>query len=149
MFGKFHRLLDTLSRHGSPGLLQLASRILHGNNSQADVRHGRLWVERDRSAAVGEPQDEHNGAVVLGTSFEWEITGRLDWDSLYEAQVAFPQVGDTSQRIKTALKYDITRLLFLETAFYWDRVEQPREASDGSTPKSNDFRLTVGFGLQY
>ena len=101
------------------------------------------------STLPGTSPDDHNGALVLGTTVEWEITGDLSWYNLYQVQLAFPTVGDTSQRVTTALKYELTRLLILETAFHWDRVEQPRTAIDGSTPESDDLRLTVGFGVQY
>jgi hypothetical protein len=93
--------------------------------------------------------DDDNGVLLLGTTADWEITGDLSWYNLYQVQLAFPTFGDTSHRLQTVFKYELTRLLILETGFYWDRVEQPREASDGTTPKSDDVRLTVGFGVQY
>ena len=101
------------------------------------------------STIPGSDPDDHNGVLVLGTTFEWEITGDLDWNALYQVQFAFPTVGDTSQRVTTSLKYDLTRVLVLETAFHWDRVEQPRRGADGRLPVSDDVRLTVGFGVQY
>jgi len=105
--------------------------------------------QRFSSTAEGEAPSENNGAVLLGTTFEWEITDDLDWNTLYQLQLTFPRIGDTSHRMTTALRYDITRLLLLETALHWDRVEQPREDENGRTPVGNDLRLTVGFGLQY
>jgi hypothetical protein len=101
------------------------------------------------STEEGEAPSESNGAVLLGTTFEWEITADLDWNSLYQLQLTFPRVGDTSHRMTTALRYDITRVLLLETALHFDRVEQPRTDATGRTPAKNDLRLTVGFGLQY
>ena len=101
------------------------------------------------STTVGSSPDDNNGVLLLGTTTDWEITGDLSWYNLYQVQLAFPTFGDTSHRLQTVLKYELTRLLILETGFYWDRVEQPRQASDGTTPKSDDLRLTVGFGVQY
>jgi putative salt-induced outer membrane protein YdiY len=101
------------------------------------------------STQLGVSPDDHNGALLLGTTVEWEITGDLSWYNFYQVQIAYPTVGDTSQRVTTSLQYEITRLLILETAFHWDRIEQPREAMDGTTPVSDDLRLTVGFGIQY
>jgi long-subunit fatty acid transport protein len=47
------------------------------------------------------------------------------------------------------LSHDLVWNLDLDVSLVWDRNETPRQESDGTRPKRDDFRLTVGFGWDF
>jgi hypothetical protein len=49
----------------------------------------------------------------------------------------------------TGFEIDLTELLELGISLVWDRIEDPRPASDGLVPESDDFRLIVGLTFDF
>ena len=58
----------------------------------------------------------------------------------------YPQ---TNHHAESILSFDIWGPLELELTFIFNRVNSPVEGADGETPKSNDYRITVGLGVDF
>jgi hypothetical protein len=63
-------------------------------------------------------------------------------------------IDKTSHHVQSILSFDIWGPLEFETAFYFDRIEQPTGeactpvgACLPDVPKSNDYRLTFGLAI--
>jgi hypothetical protein len=101
------------------------------------------------SVPLGEPKSENSGAVLFSVIFESEPFKRVDFDLSYTLQLTFPTIGDTSQNALGVISFEITRALDLDVTLNWDRIQDPRQRQDGSIPKSDDFRLVLGLGLEF
>ena len=44
---------------------------------------------------------------------------------------------------------ELTKVLDVDIAWLWDRVESPEPREDGTVPKQDDVRLTVGLGIDF
>jgi hypothetical protein len=101
------------------------------------------------SAQPGEPSEKSTAALVFGSRFDWEITRRIELSLGYRGQYTSQKVGETTHHTVTTLSFDLTRRFDLDVSFVWDRIAQPKVGSDGVQPKSDDFRLVVGLGVDF
>lgn len=59
---------------------------------------------------------------------------------------------DTSKvdwEIDGGLEFELTSLLDFDITLVWDRIQDPRENSDGTFTEQDDFRLTFGPGFDF
>ena len=56
---------------------------------------------------------------------------------------------ETNHHYRSTLSFDVWGPLDFDVSFIWDRIEDPAKDNDGDQPDSNDFRLTVGIGLEF
>jgi len=90
-------------------------------------------------------------AIVFASQFDWEVTKRLDLWGNYSIQFTKDQEGATTHAL-TKLKYELTRYLDLDVSLLWDRINDQQRAPDDpdvESPSADDFRLTIGIGLDY
>ncbi len=99
------------------------------------------------SVQPDEFKEAHDGAVFLSTRLELDVTSDVDWDTDYTLAYVPTDADQSNQHLKSVVSVDIWGPLDFETSFLWDWVNRPRERADGTTPESNDFRITVGLGL--
>jgi hypothetical protein len=95
-----------------------------------------------------------NFTLTFGVVSELELTKRIDFDASYRVMLTLPDTGDTSHNLVTTLSIELlggTALgdLDLDIGFNFDRIENPKEDASGVTPKKNDYRLTIGLGLEF
>jgi hypothetical protein len=109
---------------------------------------GYQWT-RFESVDVDEEDAESNGAVTFGTEFELELTRRVDFEGSYALQLTFPELGNTNHNAYVELSVELTKILDLDLSFNWDRIEEPRETSDGEQPEQNDYRMVIALGLEF
>jgi len=101
------------------------------------------------SVESGEASEKGNAALTFGSKFDWDITKRIEVILEYRGQYTSKEVGETTHHAVTTFSLDLTRRLDLDVSFIWDRVNNPKPASDGAVPKPDDFRLVVGLGLDF
>ncbi len=101
------------------------------------------------SVTAGQAPDEGNGAVIPIIRLETDPYKRVELDGLYRAQVTFPNTGNTTQHGEVILSIEITKILDVDASFFWDRLEQPVAYQDGVIPEKDDFKLTLGLGLEF
>ena len=86
--------------------------------------------------------------MVPGTVFEWDITGDIDLDVNYNAQIGVPDTKDSTHHLQAYFSMDlIGDIIELTANFTWDRIENPVTKADGTTPERDDFRLAFGIGV--
>lgn len=109
---------------------------------------GGNWVRRD-SVEAGKSRDQTSPSVTLGTDFETELTSWIDY--LFQFQMTFldEESGTYQHHLVTTLSTDLVGDVDFDVSLVWDRTEAPPPSADGTVPKQDDFRLTVGVGLDF
>jgi len=86
--------------------------------------------------------------VRLSTKLKWDIIQNLDFKLEHNTTIVPTEIGLTSHYTRVALKYELTWLLKLETAFVHNRTWDPVPRADGTQPDSDDMQLILGFNLE-
>ena len=87
--------------------------------------------------------------LVFLTRFNVDLPKRFEWTNQYQLQLIATTIGNTNQHLSSTLSFDFWGPLDLDTTFQWDWVADPQANADGEVPKSSDFRISVGFGLDF
>lgn len=101
------------------------------------------------SVQAGEDDSRNEGALVLGSEFDWEISRRMDFVLEYQGQFTNSEFGQTIHHTLCKLDIELTKIFDLDISLVWDRVGDPEQAEDGTTPEKDDLRLILGFGFDY
>jgi len=84
---------------------------------------------------------------------EWSLRqsrgGSVEWDNSYRVQIVATDLDKTNHHAESILSFDIWGPLELDLTFIFDRVEKPEANADAEIPKSNDYRLTMGLGIDF
>ena len=110
---------------------------------------GGYQYTRYRSVEPGEDQDKWNGSLTTTIRIETDPLKRLDADFLYSAQLGIPDLGATTMHGELIFSIELTKVLDVDISWLWDRVESPEPREDGTVPKQDDVRLTVGLGIDF
>ena len=92
---------------------------------------------------------DEDAAVVFGSEIAFSFPRDIDLDLNYQLQLIATDLGKTSHTASAILSFEIWGPLDLDVGGYLDRIEQPERDEDGQRPHRNDFRLTVGFSLDF
>jgi hypothetical protein len=87
--------------------------------------------------------------MVIETSINFDLPRGIEWDNKYSAELTFTDFDKTNQHAESILSLDIWGPLELEVAFVFDRIKEPVTDADGVTPKSNDYRTTLGLAIDF
>jgi putative salt-induced outer membrane protein YdiY len=104
---------------------------------------------RTDSAKAGDSATADNSAIVFGTTIDAELTKLVDLILDYQLQLITPDTEQTNHHAKVIIEFELTGEIDLDVSFIWDRIEDPETESDGNTPKTDDFRLSVGLALEF
>jgi hypothetical protein len=99
------------------------------------------------SVEPGQADSENSFVLIPSTRFDWDLTGSIELNAEYSAQVTVPEVKNTIHHAFALLSFELTSLLDLDTSITWDRVETPKPDSAGNVPKRDDLRFFLGIGL--
>lgn len=115
-----------------------------------DIKLG-LGYQHTKYRSVEEGDSRRVDTPVLGvqTQYDRELTSDIDIKTTYRGSLVNDKSGTYLQHWKTALSVSLTTLLDLELAFIWDRIEDPKENSDGTKPDRDDFELLLGVGITF
>jgi putative salt-induced outer membrane protein YdiY len=101
------------------------------------------------SVQPGQEPTEKSGVLIPSTDLEWDVTGDIEFSLLYNAQISFSGAKNTYHHAEAMLSVDVWGdLLDLDWGFTWDHVENPTENADGVVPQANDYRTSVGLGVE-
>jgi hypothetical protein len=115
-----------------------------------DVRFGAGYqYVRSDSAVLGDDKTSDNAALLFGSLIDVDLTSDIDLLLEYRLQFIVPDTGQTNHHGEATLSFDLTSAIDLDLSFIWDRIEDPQSDADGQTPKSNDYRLTAGLGIEF
>ncbi|MBT1445728.1 DUF481 domain-containing protein [Shewanella sp. JM162201] len=96
---------------------------------------------------AGESDTEGTAAFVVDTRFEHELTDDIDLNARYQMLYGSEEAGGYSHHALTGISIDLTDIFDLDVSLVWDRTNNPRENADGTVPKSDDYQLIIGFGV--
>lgn len=109
---------------------------------------GALYKEAV-SVERGDDAGNTSPALSLGTSFDTELTKRLDYYFRYNVQVVDEENGSVIHNLVTTLSSDFIGDLDLDLTLTWDRIQDPQPAADGRVPKQDDYRFTVAIKYEF
>jgi hypothetical protein len=101
------------------------------------------------SVEPGQDLEESSGSIITGTAFEWDITGDIDFDFLWQGNFATSGSVSNFYHTQALFSLELTDVLDFDVSFTWDRVEDPTPREDGTVPEKDDFRTGVGLGLDF
>ena len=138
---------------------RIDARVTPGSGLGYEFVHSE-WVDLEMSVGgayqftqlekgVDEKRTSHDFAVVYTASIETELPGGTDFDNSYRLQLVATDYGATSHHAESLLSLDVWGPLDLDLTFVWDRIQKPARQDDGDKTKQDDFRLLVGFGLDF
>lgn len=106
----------------------------------------RNWFE---SVSTGESSTADSVALVFSTRFDVELTQRLDWIFDYRGQLTAKENGNDMHHAKTTLEFEIHKQLKFDVSLEWDRISNPKQEADETTPQKDDFRFITGLGVDF
>lgn len=92
---------------------------------------------------------DNDAAVTTGISIETDPMDNLEWDTSYRIALVVTDFDKTNHNLRSVLSFDIWGPLDLDTTFQYDRIEKPALNADGTRPLSDDFRVSIGVGVDF
>ena len=124
--------------------------VIDDGRTELSFAGGPAYVKTDFvSVAAGENSSESTPAAVLRTNYDVELTKALDFIARYNIQVGNQASGGYTHHIILTVESEITGSLDFDVSFIWDRTSNPTEASDGTAPVPDDYRVTFGISYTY
>jgi hypothetical protein len=97
----------------------------------------------------GEAQSADTPALVIGTKYDNELTGWMDYFFDYRFFVVNEESGSYTHRLNTGFEFEFFGDFDLDVSWVWDRIQDPRQNSDGSFPEQDDFRMIFSLGYSF
>jgi hypothetical protein len=110
---------------------------------------GGYQITRYLSVAPGEEGQTGRGAVIPTLRLEADPLRRVELDALYTAQLSGDNGKDSTQHGELILSIELTKVFDVDVSWIWDRVQNPSPNEDGSIPKKDDLKLSVGIGIDF
>ena len=111
---------------------------------------GPAWQSTDwKSVAPGDDASASSAALRIGTRFDHEFTGSIDYYAYYNAFFTDKASGTYTHHFDTGLKIELIGDLDVNFSWVWDRVQDPRPLEDGRVPEKNDIRVVFGLGWTF
>jgi len=104
---------------------------------------------RFATVEAGSEPDSQTPALLLRSTFEMELTKRIDLELEYQAIVTSEAAGRLTTHATATLEINLTRRLDLDVSFIWDHTEDPPVGAGGVEPKQNDFRMNLSLGVKF
>ena len=101
------------------------------------------------SVQAGADEENRSGAILPTIRIETDPLKDVDFDVLYQAGITVPDPEDTTMHGEVILSVEITKIFDLDVSWIWDRVQSPQPTEDGTVPKKDDVKLTVGIGIDF
>jgi putative salt-induced outer membrane protein YdiY len=86
-------------------------------------------------------------AFAAGTRYDNELTGWMDYFFDYTFFIVNEESGTYTHRLNTGFEFEFFGDFDFDVSIVWDRIQDPRENSDGTIPEQDDFRTI--FGVSY
>jgi len=97
-------------------------------------------------------QQDTDAAMLFSTELSLDLPRDIDFDLKYSLQLLVTDLRRTAHSTSGILSFEVWDPIDLDVGAYWDRIENPEPTvQDGvqETPKSDDFRLTVGLSVNF
>lgn len=101
------------------------------------------------SVEAGSSEDRSTPAFALQSTFDIQLTKRIDLELDYQGIAANQDSGGMTHHATATIEIDLTRRLELDLSFIWDYIGNPQADSSGAVPKNNDFRMNLSLGVKF
>jgi len=101
------------------------------------------------SVMAGDALSAADVAITANTSVNLDLPRGIEWDNSYKIQIVATDLKKTNHHAESILSFDIWGPLDLDLTFIFDRIESPVANVDDIVPESNDFRITMGLGVDF
>lgn len=99
------------------------------------------------SVQPGEDQKTETGVAVPNLNIDWDITGDIEFELDYNSQISVPETRNAFHYLFAMLSIELSTYLDLDTTFQWNHNENPVADAEGNVPKRDDFRYSIGIGV--
>ncbi|MFT7671257.1 MAG: hypothetical protein ACI8X5_003974 [Planctomycetota bacterium] len=124
--------------------------LLDDNMVNWEVSGGPAYnYTRYNSVQDGESSADESLAVLLATSIEWDLTSDVEFDFGYDITIPTPDTDEYIHHLSAILSLEVIEWLDVDLSFIWDRINKPLADADGVTPEPDDYRLVIGFGIDF
>ncbi len=96
-----------------------------------------------------EDDTETSPALSIGTKYENELTGWMDFHLNYSFYIVSEEAGTYTHHLLTGFEFDLTGDLDFDVDWVWDYIKDPRQNSDGDFPEQSDFRMMFSLGYSF
>lgn len=128
----------------------LGYQLIDTSRTDWSIFAGPAWqATRFDQVEPGKSRTGETWAFSAGTTYDTELTKRIDFVYDYRFQVTSPESGRYNHHMIGTFEIELTDSLDLDLSFVWDRIEKPRPNADGSLPKQDDYRMIVGIGYDF
>ena len=115
-------------------------------NADAGIAYQRTSFD---DVAEDESDSANTPALVIGTRYDNELTGWMDYFFDYRFFVVNEESGTYTHHLMTGFEFELFGDFDLDVSWVWDRTQDPRQNSDGTFPEQNDFRTIIGLGYSF
>ena len=124
--------------------------ILDTPRTSLSATIGPAWQSTDwKSVPPGDEDPASSLALRIGTRFNHEFTGSIDFYTYYNAFFTDEASGSYTHHLDTGLKIELTGDFDVNVSWVWDYVQDPRPLEDGTFPRKDDTRLVFGLGWSF
>jgi putative salt-induced outer membrane protein YdiY len=124
--------------------------IIDTSRTDWDVAGGPGYQQtRFISVLPGENIKESTPALVVGTTYDFEVTKKIDFLFDYNITWVNSSSGGYTHHMVTTLESEITGSFDFDISFVWDHISEPTAADDGTVPLSDDYRTTLGISYEF
>jgi putative salt-induced outer membrane protein YdiY len=128
----------------------LGYQLIDTSRTDWSIFAGPAWQStRFDQVEPGESRSEDTWALSAGTTFDTELTDRIDFTYDYRFQFTSPESGRYNHHMIGTFEIELTDSLDLDLSLVWDRIEKPRPDDNGTVPKQDDYRLIIGVGYDF
>ena len=101
------------------------------------------------SVEAGTDRSDNDAVLVFSTGIDFDLRRGIEWENDYQLHAVVTDTAKTSHHAESILSFEFWKPIDFELALIFDRIEKPVPDSNGNRPKSNDLRLTAGFGIDF
>lgn len=124
--------------------------IIDTSKTEWEVAAGPAYqTTRFDSVEPGQDEREWTPVLMVGTNFDTELTGSIDFIFKYTFQILNDASGTYTHHSVTTFETELTKWLDFDTSLVWDRIENPTPDDDGIVPKKDDYYLMFSLGIDF
>jgi hypothetical protein len=128
----------------------LGYQLVDTSNVTWDVDAGIAYQRTNFDDVLpGESDSADTPTLIVGTRYDNELTGWMDYFFDYRFYVVNEESGSYTHHMHTGFEFELIGDLDFDISFVWDRIQKPRPDSDGAIPKKDDFRTIFGLGYSF